>query len=111
MKFYGDISEEHLIAVQELQALEEWFNEHGDTLPILSVSKGMTCIAFDYYSMFMDEEGERFLKQAEQYCPGYFKGPILSHMDKDEEFALLVRLLKDTDAIDLLVRLGFELCV
>lgn len=108
MKYYGDIPSDHLELLEELQTLEIWFNEHKSTLPPLAIAKGMTCIAHDYYLMDMDEEGDRFIKNAEQYCPGYFAGPIHVHAEREEEFGILVYNLTETLGLQLMISLGFE---
>jgi hypothetical protein len=108
MKYFGDISEEHRELVKELEALEKWFNEHGNDLPAGAIAKGMTCIAHDYFCMEMEETGERFLKEAEKHCPGYFKGPIFVHIDKDSDFRHLIKQLKKTLGYETMVSLGFE---
>jgi hypothetical protein len=108
MKYYGDIPEEHRKLIVELEALENWFNRHSSEIPPLSVAKGFVCIAHDYYFIYLEEEGERFLKLAEKRCPGYFTGPILIHIEKDKDFATLVENLKKVQAIDLMNSLGFD---
>lgn len=108
MKTYGDIPIADRILVRELEKLENWFYEHGNTLPVLSIGKGLTCIAHDYYAVWMDEQGERLLKLADVYCPGYFKAPILTHMEKDPDFAKLINNLKQTEALDIMTFMGFQ---
>lgn len=108
MKVYGDIPADHLELLRELETLELWFNEYGSGIPKLSVAKGMTCMAHDYFKIEMEEEGERLLKNAEKHYPGYFKDPIRAHVKKDKEFAQLVKQLKDTLALDIMVSLGFK---
>jgi hypothetical protein len=108
MKTFGDLPEKDATLFKELVRLEEWFHEHGDTVPLLSVGKGLTCIGHDYYAIYMEEEGERLLKLANVYCPGYFKGPILVHIEKDKDFAKLINNLKKMEAVDVMISMGFE---
>jgi hypothetical protein len=109
MKTYGDMPENDELLLNELQLLEEWFNEFGETLPILSQAKGFTCMAHDYLIIGMEEESERLLKRAEKNCPGYFKGPLLAHIRDDEEYLILIDNIKQ-DALgrDILKSLGFD---
>ena len=65
-------------------------------------------MSYDWYSMDLEEEGERLLKKADKYCPGYFKGPIYSHISRDEDYAILVDGLKRSIAIDTMSSLGFN---
>ena len=110
MKLYGDVPESHKILVAELNSLENWFKINGDEVPLLSAAKGFTCMAHDWFSIGVEEEGERLLKGAESLCPGYFKGPILSQITRDMSFAYLVgRLTEDEIAVDVMRSLGFEL--
>lgn len=108
MKTYGDIPAHDRDLILQLEALETWFYEHGKELPSLSIAKGFSCIAHDYYSIFMDEEGERLLKFADKRCPGYFETAIHYHVAKDKEFAILVENLKKTSALKLMESLGYE---
>lgn len=108
MRSYGDIPEIHLELLEELVALEKWFNESGTDLPIMSIAKGLVCIGHDYYVMEMEEEGDRLFVLADRYCPGYFKGPVYSHAAKDIVFASLIKSLKPTLAYNLMLSLGFE---
>lgn len=107
MKAFGDIPEEHSELIKELNVLENWFYENKDKVASLDVAKGFTCMAYDYYAMDFEEEGERLLRIVDKECPGYFKGPIYSHMAKDELFDILVYSLKKTLALDTLYYLGF----
>ncbi len=107
MKYYGDIPEEHLLLIEELEKLENWFREYGDSVPALSSAKGFVCMAHDWYDIDMEEKGDLLLKEAEKLYPGYFKGPIYVHMSKDEDFDLLVSQIKKTVGLDLMYALGF----
>lgn len=107
-RYYGDIPAEHLKLVEELQYLERLVNAHIEDFPSLALGKGFVCSAHDYYSIFMDEEGERLLKLVDQHCPGYFYAPILIHMASDNEFNKLIQGLKKTAALEVMISLGFE---
>ncbi len=109
MKSYGDMPEHHKRLVEELTLLEEWFYEHGSTLPILVVAKGMVCIAHDYYTMDMEEEGDRLLFLTDKHCPGYFRAPIIVHTQDDLEFFYLVEYLKLSMALEIMEYLGFQI--
>lgn len=108
MKTYGDLPEEHAKLVKQLCRMEELLTEYGSKLSPLSISKGLTCIAHDYHAMDMEEEGDRLLRAAEKTCPGYFKGPILVHVDQDRDYYRLVLQLTDTLALETMISLGFE---
>jgi hypothetical protein len=107
-KYGGDFPKEHLDLIKELEELELWFDEQGSTVPTVMASKGFTCMAFDYYKMYLDEEGERLLKRADAAYPGYFKLAIHTHVVKDYDFAILVAELIRTPAIDSMHSLGFK---
>jgi hypothetical protein len=108
MRYYGDIPAIDLRLLEELQTLEKWFDDHGSSLPVIPVAKGMTCVAFDYYFAEFEEEGDRLIRRAEKICPGYFKGPIHVDVEKDAEFAMLVVMLKKTLGYQLIKSLGFS---
>ena len=107
-KYHGDIPPKHLETLRDLEMLENWFDVNGRTISEVSAAKGMTCLAHDYYGIYFDEEGERILLRAEKICPGYFKAEIHKHIEKDPEFAKLVKQLKDTLALEMLVTLGYD---
>ncbi len=108
MKYFGDISKEHLELVDELVTLENWFKRHGSTIDPILAAKGHTCMAADYYSIFFDEEGDRLLNIAESCYPGYFKNAVFVHTRNDPEFAQLVTELKNSLALETLISLGFR---
>jgi hypothetical protein len=107
-KYYGDIPEAHLELLKELQDLEAWFSEHGAEIPAVMAAKGMTCMAHDYYSMEMDEVGDRLLRNAEKLSPGYFQGAINIHRAKDKEYDKLVYQLQDTLGYQIMLSFGYE---
>lgn len=107
MKSYGDIPIEHRNLVEELETLERWFNVEGGGVPPILAAKGMVAMSADYYSMEMEEEGDRLLNNAEKYYPGYFKGPIYTHMNKDNEFGHLVYILMKSEGLKTMHSLGF----
>jgi hypothetical protein len=108
MKSYGDIPKDHVNLVEELVQLENWFYENGAEISPISAAKGFTCIAHDYFSMHMEEEGSRLLNLAEKQYPGYFGSAIHIHVEKDKDFEQLVKNLKNSLAIDVLISLGFN---
>lgn len=108
MKYYGDIPQKHRETIVELEALEKWFNENGDGIPMSSVAKGFTCMAFDWYDMSIEEEGDRLMRYAENRCPGYFKGPIHFQAEKDADYAKLIEQLKETEGLPMLILLGYR---
>lgn len=109
MKTYGDVPKYLVKPIRDLITLERWFHDNSDAVPSLAKAKGLTCIAHDYYAMHMEEEGYRFLYMVELHCPGYFKGPIYSHINKDSEFRVLINNLnKNPFSIDDLAVFGFE---
>jgi hypothetical protein len=109
MRSYGDIPLSHRKHIEELESLEHWLNVHSSSTPALTMAKGMVCMACDYYSMQMEENGDRLLKVAESTCPGYFKGPFLIHIENDEEFAFLVAMLAQNPlCLQMMMSLGLE---
>ncbi len=110
MKLYGDVPEDHHVLLRELETLEAWFKDHSDDVPILVAAKGFVCMSHDYYQIGLEEEGERMLKKANKICPSYFRGPILSHIQSDSDYAYLVgRMTEDDLAAKTMRSLGFEL--
>lgn len=107
--YFGDIPIEDLEMLAELKALEKWFIEHGKTIKPVMAAKGFTAMAFDYYEMYMDEEAERLVNRAEKEHPGYFKGPIYTHMAQDWEFEALINMLIGyPQALELLQSFGYD---
>lgn len=108
MKTFGEISAHDLAVLKELEFLEDWIHRHGQKIAPNMKARGMTCIAHDYFFIEMEEEGERMIKAAERFCPGYFKGPIYDHAQKDKEFAVILEELKTSMGLDLMISLGFN---
>ena len=109
MNYFGDIPIEHLELVNSLRELEALVEQNADQLPKLVLSKGETCLAYDYYFIDMEEEGERLLDKASSNSPGYFMGPVLSDMKKDPEFNLLMELFIEIPlGLEKLKSLGYE---
>lgn len=108
MKYFGDISEKDRLLIKELTKLENWFDEYqSDIRPILA-SKGLLCLAHDYYDIYMEEEGERLIMRAEAISPGYFKGTIYRHIEEDASFAKLIDQMRGMMALDVMISLGFK---
>jgi hypothetical protein len=109
MKTHGDIPQHHEDLIKELVELSDFVMLNRYTLPNLSFSKCMVCIAHDYFAMDMEEEAEKYLKLADEHCPRYFMAPILCEMKKDYLFDELVsELSKNSFAKPTMVKLGFE---
>lgn len=109
IRYGGDIPVEHLERLKELDMLENWFIQHGSTIPKLSAAKGFVSIAHDYVMMDMEETAEEFLNRADEICPGYFSGPILTQIAKDPDFASLVGNLTESLVFESMVIMGFEI--
>lgn len=107
MKYFGDIPAEHLETLNELVKLEDWFFTNGDTIAPSMAAKGFVSMSHDYFSMFMDEEGDRMLNIAESSCKGYFKKKIIEHRNADGSYDYLVECLKNTSGIKLMKSFGF----
>lgn len=108
MRSYGgDIPKDHRNLIEELERLEDWFYTHEKDIPCLQAAKGLVMIAHDYFVMEIEEEGDRIFKSVESKCPGYFKGPIYSHMEKDGDYTRLVSQLKYTEGASTMRSLGF----
>lgn len=109
MRSYGDIPTIHRKQVEDLKSLEDWLHHNEATVPVLSLAKGMTCIAMDYYALEFEEEGDRILRFVESRCPGYFKGPFLSHIERDDEFAFLIAMLAQNPlCLSMMMSLGLK---
>jgi len=109
MKSYGDIPLAHRLILEDLVEMESWLTTYGDEIPMLTAAQGRVCLAYDYYCIEMEEEGDRLITSAEKVCPSYFKGAIQAHMNSDGEFRRLVELLKNTPGADLMKSLGFSM--
>lgn len=108
MNFSGDIPKSHLKLIEGLKSHEKWLNENLDKTPVLVYSQCMVCLAYDYIDIDMEEKGEELLLRANKLCPGYFKGPIYSHMKTSPDFNHLMELfVKHTIGLQLLNSLGF----
>lgn len=108
MKYYGDMPAEHVDLVKQLQALEDWFTKQGEGIPALSASKGFVAMAHDYYTLYMEEEGDRLIDMAEDSYPGYFEGSIHYHMDKDSDYKKLVKALESSLGFGLMLSYGYR---
>ena len=105
--YYGDIPVEHLEVVRELVDLEIWFSANGQEIQPSLAAKGFVSMAHDYYSMYMDEEGERLLNRANNCMPGYFKGLIHQHAKSDGVFDTILHNLTYSPAVKLMKSFGF----
>jgi hypothetical protein len=65
-------------------------------------------MAHDYYQLDMEEEGDRFIDRAEKLYPGYFRGPIFEHAEKDADYCQLVRQLQETLGLEIMKAFGFD---
>lgn len=108
MKYYGDIPASDRKLINELIALEKWFDEGALPIPEILAAKGFTAMSHDYYEMYLDEEGERLLNRAEKCYPGYFKHTIQVHMDKCPDFNSLIAAMKKNEALEVMKSLGFK---
>lgn len=108
MKTFGEISEHDLKVLNELEFLEDWIHRHGQKITPDMKARGMICMAHDYYFIEMEEEGDRMIMAAERFCPGYLKETIHKHVQKDQDFGLIVEELKTTLGMPLMVSLGFN---
>jgi hypothetical protein len=106
VKMYGDVPPHYHTLGEELDVLEAWFDTNKKDISALSSAKGLTCLAHDWYAMGMDEEGERLLNRVQDLAPGYFEGPVLIHMAKDDTYDALIRNLQKILARDVLLALG-----
>lgn len=109
MKTHGDIPQDHIGMLKEIDSLLYFLMTNKDTLPNLMFSKCMTSIAHDYFAMDMEEAGQKYLRFAADHSPGYFIAPVFCEMKKDPLFDHLVSNLKENPfALQTMETLGFE---
>ena len=108
MKYYGDIPQKDRELVEELERLEHWFDDHMKTVDSEKVAKGFTCLAHDYYALFMEEEGDRLIRRAEYVCTDYFRGRIYEQAKRDREFNDVLGSLTLSHGMDLMKKFGFN---
>jgi hypothetical protein len=108
MKTYGDIPKKDQALIKELEGLELWFDNHRETVNPEDAAKGFTCLAHDYYGLYMEEEGDRLIRRAEYICPDYFKGRIYEQARRHRDFNGVVESLSLSHGMDLMKKFGFN---
>ena len=108
MKTYGDIPQKDRELIKELEDLELWFDEHKYSVDSEKAAKGFTCLAHDYYGLYMEEEGNRLIRRAEHISPNYFRSRIYEQTKRDRAFNDLVERLTLSHAMDLMKEFGFN---
>ena len=103
MKFFGDLNQKERVLVEELIQMERYFEEHKYSKSLSA--KAFISLAHDWYSLHIEEEGERLLLKAAKIDPGYFSDTMSKHMSEDKEYEILVRSLTHRMAELLLVKL------
>jgi hypothetical protein len=91
MKLSGDIPVEHIVLAEKITIFEREVDE--ESLSIDRKAQIYVCLAFDWYSMDSDENGQRLLLKAEDTYPGYFKDKIKEHAKENQDFDLIVKKL------------------
>jgi hypothetical protein len=91
MKFGGDLSKEQKAQTKELIEFEQLVD--GDTYPKERKAQMYVCMAHDWYQLDMEEEGSRLLLKAEKVCPGYFRGPVIEHIQENPTFDIVIKNL------------------
>lgn len=89
MKLSGDVPQAH----KDLAAALDQAEADVSSGPLSPERKAQiyTCLAFDWFDMSVEEEGNRLLLKADKICPDYFKTTVKKHMDEDPIFDYLVK--------------------
>lgn len=93
MKIFGDVTDQHKSAANELEEMESILTSNRRKLSRSRVAKGYVCLVYDWYKIGMEEEGNRLLQKIDQICPGYFKKYLIKHMEEDKVFDDLIKNL------------------
>lgn len=89
-RLHGDIPLEHLALEEELNEMEEFFDQNKTRFPKEEIAKGFVCLSHDYFTIGDDEKGSELLEKASKICPGYFDNEIKKHIKEDEMYKILV---------------------
>ena len=90
MKLLGDASKKDRDLAEELEAFE--LSIEGKTkYPKEKRAQMLVCLAYDWFELDCEEEGNRLLLKASEVCPGYFQTFMLQHQREDRDFNLVVK--------------------
>lgn len=87
------LTKQQLAHVANLEEMEEVFTAKDSVFVPVLVARALTCLAHDYVEMGLEEKGHELLLKADKIFPGYHGEQMKKDMDKDPEFAILVRSL------------------
>jgi len=89
---HGDVPETHKALVPRLIKAEK----EVDDISMVSSKKAQVyvCLAYDWFDIGMEEEGNRLLEKAETTHPKYFDVTIIRHMKEDPVFESLVKKIE-----------------
>lgn len=102
MKLYGNVPPEDRILAEQLEETEKWFVDNKEHIAPPMRAMGLTSLAHTWYSMGMDEEGDRILMSVETYAPGYFKKQVFDHVASSEAFSIAYEDLRNNLAPELM---------
>lgn len=83
----------HFVHLAEALSVQEKVVDKHPTFSKEERAQGYTCLAYDWYDIDLEEEGNRLLLKAEAICPGYFKQTINQQTEVNPGFAFLVERL------------------
>lgn len=86
MKLFGDVPPEHQEKANHLGNLEGLLAKNTKKWGKSKVAKGYLLLIYDWYSIGMEEEGNRLLKRVHEVCPEYFEKHLRNEMKKDPSF-------------------------
>lgn len=92
MQLNGDVPEDHKILAKNLEELEKSLDSL-DKIENPTRAKALTCLAHDWYTIGMEDEGQRLLRKAEDACPGYFETVLVQQAQEDEDFNTVIQSL------------------
>lgn len=90
MKLIGDVPQDHKEIAEKLESLENYFND-PDALSREYSSMAFICLAHDWYELDLEQEGDRLLQKAEEFCPGYYQKYMVKHTIENENFDRIVK--------------------
>lgn len=74
----------------QLREIEKSIEEMIPSIPAAEKAKCYVSLAYDWYSMGANAEGQKLIKKAEAVCPGYFSKEARKQMAESPTFNYLM---------------------
>lgn len=87
------LSQEDKELLIELEEMEASLLDKQLALAPEIQAQGLTCLAYDYITIGLEEKGHELLLSADKLYPGYHKSKMKEHMNIDPDFNRLIKLM------------------